>query len=203
MRPSGATVVVAGILSAVWPSYASQNYSRGGLQTSFSIFDDRPDGCPKCPSCFNCNTPSDQCLQYAVCNGFNGKCDCPEGFGGDNCAEPLCGSLAQGKNRPARGRDQKYCECEDGWEGINCNVCKTNDACIPMMGSKEQESGAVCYKQATVVEENHQTCDVTNKGILDMLKEQKPQVTFSCNATRETCNFQCEVELRQPLSVHS
>ena len=193
MRPSGAAVVVVGILSAVWPSSASQNSSRAGLQTSFSLLDDRPDGCPKCPSCFNCNTPSDQCLQYSVCNGFNGKCDCPAGFGGDNCAEPLCGSLAQGKNRPARGRDQKSCECEGGWEGINCNVCKTNDACSLMMPTREEESGAICYKQSTVVEENYQMCDVTNKGIRDMLKEQKPQVTFSCNAAAETCTFQCEL----------
>ena len=53
--------------------------------------------------------------------------------------------------------------------------------------------GGVCYKQAAVVNENYQMCDVTNRKILDQLKEQKPQVTFSCNAKDETCNFQCKV----------
>lgn len=52
--------------------------------------------------------------------------------------------------------------------------------------------GGVCYKQAVVVNENYQMCDVTNRKILDQLKEQKPQVTFSCNAEHEECNFQCK-----------
>ncbi|KAG7005642.1 hypothetical protein G7Y79_00018g044490 [Physcia stellaris] len=33
-------------------------------------------------------------------------------------------------------------------------------------------------------------CDVTNVKILDQLKEQTPQITFSCNAEDATCNFQ-------------
>lgn len=53
-------------------------------------------------------------------------------------------------------------------------------------------AGGVCYKQGDVVKENYQMCDVTNRKIRDMLKEQKPQVTFSCNAEQEECNFQCK-----------
>ncbi|KAG5929227.1 hypothetical protein E4U42_006732, partial [Claviceps africana] len=41
-----------------------------------------------CPPCFNCLLPSHTCAQYAGCNEFNGKCDCPEGFGGDDCLQP-------------------------------------------------------------------------------------------------------------------
>jgi hypothetical protein len=51
--------------------------------------------------------------------------------------------------------------------------------------------GGVCYTQGLVVKENHQMCDVTNRKILDQLKERKPQVTFSCKDEDETCNFQC------------
>ena len=51
--------------------------------------------------------------------------------------------------------------------------------------------GGVCYKEADVVKKNFQMCDVTNKKILDILKGQIPQVTFSCDAMDETCNFQC------------
>ncbi|PMB70686.1 ABC transporter G family member [Beauveria bassiana] len=46
---------------------------------------DRPDGCPPC---FNCLLPAHTCTQYAGCNEFNGICDCPAGFGGDDCLKP-------------------------------------------------------------------------------------------------------------------
>ena len=52
--------------------------------------------------------------------------------------------------------------------------------------------GGVCYKGGLVVHENYQQCDVTNKQILDQLKGQKPQVTFSCARDDATCNFQCK-----------
>lgn len=51
--------------------------------------------------------------------------------------------------------------------------------------------GGVCYKQGEVVKENYQMCDVTNRKILDLLEEKKPQVTFTCNSDREECDFQC------------
>lgn len=53
-----------------------------------------------------------------------------------------------------------------------------------------ENSGGVCYKEAALVKENHQMCDVTNRKIIDQLKDQAPQITFSCNAEDETCNFQ-------------
>ncbi|KAG9623068.1 hypothetical protein KCV04_g13024, partial [Aureobasidium melanogenum] len=151
--------------------------------TPFSIYGDRPDDCPPC---FNCNLDGFQCHQYANCTKSSGKCSCPSGFGGEDCSQPLCGSLAEGHNRlPRQGHD---CECNDGWEGINCNVCKTNDACNAMM---PEGNGGVCYREGLVVNENYQICDITNRKILDQLKEKKPQATFSCNADRKECNFQC------------
>lgn len=54
-----------------------------------------------------------------------------------------------------------------------------------------EESGGVCYADGVLVKENHQMCDVTNRKILDQLKDRKPQVTFSCNRGDDTCNFQC------------
>lgn len=50
--------------------------------------------------------------------------------------------------------------------------------------------GGVCYDNFRVVKQNHQMCNVTNRKILDQLKERTPQITFSCNAEDETCNFQ-------------
>ena len=176
------------------PAEASRNYSSSALGRSpfYQVLEDRPDGCPECPRCFNCQYDEFGCTQYAECNKYNGKCSCPPGFGGDDCANPVCGSLAKGKNRLPR--EDKYCECDDGWEGINCNVCTTNQACNAFM--PDGESG-VCYKQGLVVHENFQMCNVTNRKILDQLGEQKPQVTFSCNAKDETCNFQFWVDQRE------
>lgn len=149
----------------------------------FSIYGDRPDDCPPC---FNCNLQDFQCHQFANCSAANGRCICPPGWGGEDCSEPLCGGLASKERTPRTG---EQCECDDGWSGINCNVCKNNDACNPLMPEGE---GGVCYKGGLVVHENFQQCDVTNKQILEQLKEKKPQVTFSCNADVAKCNFQCE-----------
>jgi hypothetical protein len=37
---------------------------------------------------FNCNLPVYSCGQFAPCSEYSGKCNCPAGFGGDNCLEP-------------------------------------------------------------------------------------------------------------------
>ncbi|KAL8807551.1 MAG: hypothetical protein Q9200_004627 [Gallowayella weberi] len=181
--PWPTAVGVCVILASIRTSTASRNFSDPNLiQSPFSIQEDRP---PNCPPCFNCNLEAFQCTQFGGCNKYNGKCSCPAGFGSDDCSKPLCGSLAQGKDRPMREGDD--CECAEGWGGLNCNVCETDHACDAMM--PEGKDG-ICYKSGIVVKENHQMCDVTNRKILDQLKEKKPQITFACNAEDETCNFQ-------------
>ncbi|KAI9376685.1 hypothetical protein BJX61DRAFT_530690 [Aspergillus egyptiacus] len=147
----------------------------------FSTFGDRPGDCPPC---FNCQLDAFNCTQFATCDNQTGKCLCPPGFGGEDCSNPVCGSLPDNQRPPRRGNS---CSCKDGWDGINCNVCTADDACNAMMPTGE---GGVCYKQGVTVKENHQMCDVTNRKILDMLGKQKPQVTFSCKADDKTCNFQ-------------
>ena len=152
-----------------------------------------------CPPCFNCQLDAFQCQQFSDCNKYNGKCSCPPGFGGEDCSQPLCGSLADGDNRsPRKG---KSCDCKEGWEGINCNVCKTDDACNALMPEGE---GGVCYKQGLVVKQNYQMCDVTNRKILDQLKEQKPQVTFSVRLRMRlvTSSVSCTDTLSAPFVVN-
>lgn len=152
----------------------------------FSIYGDRPD---ECPPCFNCNLDDFKCHQFAKCIKGNGKCDCNPGFGGEDCSTPLCGALPDGnRNRAPRGGDK--CDCKEGWEGINCNVCQTNQACNAMM---PEEEGGVCFKTGQLVKENYQMCDITNKKILDQLKDKKPQATFSCSKESAECNFQCKL----------
>lgn len=99
----------------------------------------------------------------------------------------VCGSLARGQDRPAR--EGESCGCDEGWTGINCNVCTDDRACDALMQTKD---GGVCYQRGEVVEENYQMCDVTNKAIRKLLGDQIPQVTFTCNAEDGNCDFQCK-----------
>ena len=99
----------------------------------------------------------------------------------------VCGSLARGKDRPMR--DGRTCKCDDGWDGINCNVCTEDKACDALM---ETGDGGVCYTNGEVINHNYQICDVTNRKITDLLGKQRPEVTFTCQADDATCDFQCK-----------
>lgn len=190
-------LVPVAYLSAALPQAHSQKLRHNAttarsalLNSPFSIYDDRPDNCPPC---FNCNLENFKCQQFANCTIATGRCACPDGFGGEDCSQPLCGSLADGNNRLPRG-SERQCQCKEGWEGINCNVCETNNACNALM--PEGQDG-VCYREGLLVKENYQMCDITNKKIQDQLKNQKPQATFSCNAERKECNFQFWVDQQE------
>ncbi|KAL3421365.1 ATP-binding subfamily g member 2 [Phlyctema vagabunda] len=190
MLPSQVGSAIIATLSFSWTAHAFQNYSLIDMSRAHTaMLQGRAE---ECPPCFNCLLPAFDCAQYSECNQFNGKCACPPGFGGDDCLSPVCGSLADGKNRPMR--KDGTCECEDGWTGINCNVCQTNKACNALMPEKE---GGVCYQNGEVIKENYQMCDVTNRKILDILNGKIPQVTFTCNAERDTCDFQFWVDQRE------
>ncbi|KAK4051863.1 FAD-dependent urate hydroxylase [Microbotryomycetes sp. JL201] len=116
----------------------------------------------------------------------------------------MCGSLADGNDRYPREGDK--CKCDEGWTGLNCNVCETDEACTELAlrdpntmmlpkgggtnGDDKEADAAVCYKQGYAVREMHQMCDVTNRKILDMLPGRAPQVTFNCDTSSSTCGFQ-------------
>ncbi|ODQ78705.1 hypothetical protein BABINDRAFT_38664 [Babjeviella inositovora NRRL Y-12698] len=152
--------------------------------------DDRDD---TCPPCFNCNLPQFECTQFSVCNSFTGYCDCRAGFGGPDCSEPVCGALSDDSNkRPLR--EKASCDCKSGWGGINCNVCQVDSVCNAFMPDGVAGS---CYKEGVIVNNSQQMCEVTNKKIIAILNGKKPQVTFSCNKTAETCNFQFWVAERE------
>lgn len=99
----------------------------------------------------------------------------------------VCGSLPKGKDRPMRSGST--CECDEGWTGINCNVCTDNKACNALMDKGE---GGVCYQNGEVVNHNYQICDVTNQKITSLLGKQRPEVTFTCKREDQTCDFQCQ-----------
>ncbi|KAH9030548.1 hypothetical protein EDB84DRAFT_1494016 [Lactarius hengduanensis] len=161
-----------------------------------SAFDNLAPPKGKCPPCFNCMLPAFTCGQYGECDPYNGQCNCPPGWGGIDCLTPQCDSLADGGERHLR-EDGKECECGEGWGGINCNVCQIDNACtnFPIRGNTTNldtvdSVNMTCYKGGETVFNNHQFCDVTNRKILDMLPDRPPQVTFSCDKTGATCDFQ-------------
>jgi hypothetical protein len=47
----------------------------------------------ECPPCFNCMLPGFECLHFANCSEYDGKCNCPPGFGGNDCRQPCNVSL--------------------------------------------------------------------------------------------------------------
>ncbi|RYO91556.1 hypothetical protein DL763_004937 [Monosporascus cannonballus] len=174
---------------------AQKNYTQADMmRAQLALLDDRP---PDCPPCFNCLLPAYECGQYAQCNEYNGQCDCPAGFGGDDCLEPTCGSLARGRDRPVRKGDT--CECDKGWTGINCNVCTQDNACNALI---ETGDGGVCYQNGEVVKQNHQMCEVTNEKILSMLDGKIPQATFTCQRETGFCDFQFWIDQVESFYCH-
>ncbi|RKP27887.1 LOW QUALITY PROTEIN: hypothetical protein SYNPS1DRAFT_32331 [Syncephalis pseudoplumigaleata] len=129
--------------------------------------------------------PGYSCSHFSKCDEFTGRCTCPAGFGGEDCSQPVCGGLSDGEHRLPRQGDS--CQCKAGWEGIHCNICTQDDACLPLVPTNRN---ATCFRGGLVVKANHQMCNVTNKKILDMLPDRPPQVTFSCEKKPATCNFQ-------------
>lgn len=143
----------------------------------------------KCPPCFNCMLPIFECKQFSTCNEFSGRCNCIDGFGGDDCSVPLCGSLEDdNNNRPQRSSNDSSCLCEDGWGGINCNICEQDNVCDIFM--PDESVKGTCYKNGMIVNKLYQGCNVTNVKILQILNGKLPQATFSCDKKQDICNFQ-------------
>jgi hypothetical protein len=86
-------------------------------------------------------------------------------------------------------RQGDACDCDEGWTGINCNVCTEDKVCNALM---ETGDGGVCYQNGEVVQQNYQMCDVTNEKILGMLEGKIPQATFTCIQESGVCDFQCK-----------
>ncbi|KAI5857370.1 hypothetical protein GGS23DRAFT_345946 [Durotheca rogersii] len=195
MLPPGARRAAVGALALSCLVAGQKNYTQFDMmRAQLALLDDRPNDCPPC---FNCLLPAHECGQYAECNEYNGKCECPAGFGGDDCLEPTCGSLARGRDRPIRSGDT--CECDQGWTGINCNVCIQDNACDALM---ETGDGGVCYQNGEVVNENHQMCAVTNEKILGMLDGKIPQATFTCKKEEGICDFQFWIDRVESFYCH-
>ncbi|KAI8895868.1 hypothetical protein BC833DRAFT_567131 [Globomyces pollinis-pini] len=166
--------------------------------TTRSIIQFTPTPLPPVHSCFDCKISG--CQNYGTCIG--GNCQCPDGFGGLDCIQPVCGSLATTNSlRPILDRNQ--CQCADGFDGLNCNICVKDDSCRYLPNAPLGAS-TLCNQSPRVWNEDHMSfCRISNplltgffseKGSLTISRSLKTKSAFatmwlnslpqfSCNAT--------------------
>lgn len=94
-------------------------------------------------------------------------------------------------------RNGTECECNEGWGGINCNMCTSDRACDAFMPKVSNALGGdsdvkgTCYRGGQLVKKSYHMCAVTNQKLVKLLgADRKPEATFSCNATSAKCTFE-------------
>ena len=155
------------------------NHNNPSLKTFFS--NDTKHKCPPCPSCFNCNGGADVCENFSVCHEASGKCmNCPLGFGGENCGVPLCGSpVKKRRSPPENGRS---CKCDDGWTGLNCNICARDSVCHDMPEyNLFPVTDVGCYTGPVVKYHQFKKCSVSLDPYIEkLLGGKKASLTVDC-----------------------
>ncbi|KAI8837544.1 hypothetical protein BC829DRAFT_447641 [Chytridium lagenaria] len=98
-----------------------------------------------CPVCFDCNKQG--CRNFGGCSG--NTCQCPQGFGGQDCLTPVCNSTnVENSRRTLNTEIGKPCQqCDTGFDGLSCDACLNDAACATPNLSSET---SVCNRQAKV-----------------------------------------------------
>lgn len=148
--------------------------------------------CPPC-DCYNCNDPLTPCLNGAECDEKSGRCvKCPVGFAGGDCGTVLCGALSMEERPPLEG---KSCECEEGWGGLNCNVCQMNSAC------RLFKSNSTCYKGPIIKSHAFKSCGAILPPLYRRLLLNKPtNATTECTKQENgflSCRMQFWVDYKE------
>lgn len=141
-----------------------------------------------CPPCFNCLLPEFPCENFGECQTDNGRCiNCPVGFGGDNCGVPLCNRLGDPSRQPP-SLPESPCKCDKDWTGMNCNVCKNNQACSRL--GQFKGTNTTCYKGGIVVNQLFRSCEA-NLGSFygKILKGKKISVTMDYQRDKKDPNI--------------
>ncbi|KAI3653144.1 hypothetical protein MP228_002569 [Amoeboaphelidium protococcarum] len=160
-------------------------------------------------NCFNCMLTDNKCRQHAECSKANGKCICPTGWGSDDCRLPLCGSLDMPPEDrtplPLDGSRGKQCQCNDGWSGVNCQVCQNDNVCTKFLDPEGiAGQNATCYKGAIPVHSNYQQCQIVNVALKNMLDGKHAYASFNCDVQPKApdnipnvCRFQFWLDDRE------
>ncbi|KAF9963051.1 hypothetical protein BGZ70_007708 [Mortierella alpina] len=117
---------------------------------------------PTCIPQYDCSSSPKGCLNNGVCEGKT--CKCKPGFGGTDCGLLSCGSpLTDPSQRPTVASGTGCAACDDGFGGLNCNVCKTDAGCQSKPPSRTSFLGAenmVCNKKPEVYFNAFMSCAV-------------------------------------------
>ncbi|KAL7750097.1 hypothetical protein RI367_004612 [Sorochytrium milnesiophthora] len=115
--------------------------------------------CPVCPTCFTC--ASEGCLNFGQCT--NAVCQCHAGLGGKDCGLATCNSTNVPASQRSPRPDREQCVCDDGFTGINCNVCTRDDVCqsIANVPASEQKSldTRICNRSPRVYKRSQMMCE--------------------------------------------
>ncbi|KAJ2956478.1 hypothetical protein NQZ79_g7657 [Umbelopsis isabellina] len=109
--------------------------------------------------------------------------------GGQDCSEPLCGSLGAPDRRPRQG---EQCECEPGWGGVNCNVCLADTSCGNLKGDN-----ATCITTGIGLKNMNAWCDTTNIPWID-----NTHVSLQCEWQDNECVFQFWKDYEEQFYCH-
>ncbi|KAF9432002.1 hypothetical protein BGZ76_011422 [Entomortierella beljakovae] len=118
---------------------------------------------------YNCATSPKGCLNNGQCN--SGKCKCLAGFGGSDCGQLACGSpLKDPLLRPTVPINGTCATCDDGYSGINCNVCQNDNACTAASPRKSffDDEKMVCNKKPNVFLNTYMNCAVRAPELLSL-----------------------------------
>ncbi|KAE8246564.1 hypothetical protein A4X13_0g5730, partial [Tilletia indica] len=106
---------------------------------------------------------------------------CPPGLGGTNCTQATCQSpyVDPGKRTLKPNTDQTCSSCDQGFSGINCNICSGKNSCqaiksqlSPSNASPDTMAAAfginqtlTCFPQPEVITQSFSDCEVKQATI--------------------------------------
>ncbi|KAF9936023.1 hypothetical protein BGZ67_002753 [Mortierella alpina] len=149
-------------LHATWAALTVAQSSRLVTATATAAATAPTGAPPVCVPQFDCSTSPKGCLNNGVCQG--NVCKCMPGFGGSDCGLLSCGSpLTDSSQRPTVASGAGCSTCDDGFGGLNCNVCQTNAGCQakpPSRFSLLGNENLVCNKKPEVFYNAFMACPV-------------------------------------------
>lgn len=92
----------------------------------------------------------------------------------------MCGSLFGDNNRNLLGAGDSKCNCNRGWTGLNCNVCKEDATCYGPFGSGDKRT--VCEKSGLMASQHFRSCAVLLPDFYaNMLAGRRASASIACN----------------------
>ncbi|KAG0197462.1 hypothetical protein BGX28_009059 [Mortierella sp. GBA30] len=191
--PSLACLAFVATLATIASSQSTTTFTRtGATVTVTTTVAATPTASP--PTCipqYDCSSSPKGCLNNGLCEGKT--CKCMPGFGGADCALLSCGSpLTDPSQRPTVPSGTGCSTCDNGFGGLNCNVCQTDAGCQAKPPSRTSFLGnenMVCNKKPEVFYNSFMSCAVHTPE-LEGFFPGNYTLTIDLNPTNKTVNAQ-------------